>query len=394
MSFEDRVRQALQDPSWDLPPWPDPETRVRAALLRRRRTTTAAALGAVVIAGVVGVAVWQSTGGTTGSERLTPVNPATASATPTATASSETPATAATLVRDLGTTLVGTAANGALYVSFSEQSNTATPTMSRVARIDRETGATARSAVLDGPPGRPVAAGQTLLVPAGTWLYRLDPTTLAVLGRTALGGAAGTAAVTGTSAWVTVGGQLVHVQVAEGAVVGRVTVSSYPISVSAGDDGRLYVGVGSSGGDVSEIQQRDAATAGLLTRSARLNGISTPIVVGTAPGGVWVHVATGMQATVERLAVPGWAVSATYPAPLPNSSATLLGAGRLWVDSQQSVTCADAVTGAVRSTVASATNGGRTRALLAVDSRYLYLWTDPDTSHGGVARVPVSSACP
>ncbi len=56
MDLEQRLREALHDPGWDLPPWPDPETRIRAALRRRRRTIAAAALAVVVAAGLV--VVW------------------------------------------------------------------------------------------------------------------------------------------------------------------------------------------------------------------------------------------------------------------------------------------------------------------------------------------------
>src|SRR6266487_4277252 len=49
--LEDRIRDALQDPRWQLPAWPDPMPRVRRAA--RRQSAGLAIATAVLLAAVV-----------------------------------------------------------------------------------------------------------------------------------------------------------------------------------------------------------------------------------------------------------------------------------------------------------------------------------------------------
>jgi hypothetical protein len=52
-TIEDRLRELMRDPSWELPPWPDPQARLaRAARRRGMRTATAAVTAAAATAAI------------------------------------------------------------------------------------------------------------------------------------------------------------------------------------------------------------------------------------------------------------------------------------------------------------------------------------------------------
>src|SRR5258708_3852409 len=49
--LEDRIREVLKDPHWQLPPWPDPMSRIRRTMHRQRAIAVAAT--AITVAAIV-----------------------------------------------------------------------------------------------------------------------------------------------------------------------------------------------------------------------------------------------------------------------------------------------------------------------------------------------------
>ena len=195
---------------------------------------------------------------------------------------------------------------------------------------------------------------------ASVAIYRLDPATLAVQDEDHLPAAAPSTYLASPLAvwsqtggmWLARGDVLFHLDPLSGAILGQITVSGPLDGLADGGHGLLYDSILQS-----VIEERDAGT-GMLRVTGNVGPDAGGVGLSASDSGVWASYRTGMAggsalyaaADLQRVG-PSWGpdpdTSLFYR--IMGTSATVVD-GTAWVSSDGSLTCADAVTGAVRAT--------------------------------------------
>ncbi len=255
-------------------------------------------------------------------------------------------------------------------------SGAADPTKTKIARVDRSSGAVVTGDTFPNATGIAsvtagvwIAAGPAL-APASTTqvLTLVDPATLKVQRQLPLPGQPGSETPAGPQLtgsadllWLGYGNRVYRLDPNTGSTLLSQSLPGMATSISLDPSAqRIYVGieVPSSSTGQDRVVELDAST-GASVASAETGGRSLggPHVAASTDG-VWVSYATGTMGAVEHRSIAN--LSVLPIAPQPNGSGNtirgsngihvIVGGGALWLVDRmaQQVTCADLTTGAQR----------------------------------------------